>query len=324
VRAVGSGGETLWSSLLANGAAGPLAVAPNGQLVAVATRWRTPKIGAEIIIFNGTGSEVGRLWIDGNRNDVPAVHMEAASLRFSPDSRHLFVGTGDSRWFLYDARSLAVVWQGETARGYVVGREAMFSPDGSRVFFGVGDGYLRAVDAANGALVWRQWIGGVVFSLDVTPTKLVVSGHSGFFTHVLDASTGAILARFPQEYHANDAAIAKDGSRVYLAGGADADGVCAALDGSLRPLWDLGEPCSNVALTAAGRHVVVAGSTFVAVLSADGDVLWRAAFPDSAASGSAPKGFVWISRDEKRIVVVSPYTNRVYVYTGSIGRTSGG
>jgi outer membrane protein assembly factor BamB len=317
VRAVDGTGTTLWSTVLANGAAGPLAVAPDGQLVAAATRWHTPKLGAEIVLFDRAGVETGRIWIDGNRNDAVAVHMEAAALRFSPDSRHLFVGTGDGRWFLYDARSLAVVWQGETSRGYVVGREALFSPDGARIYFGAGDGYVRAVDAATGRLLWRQWVGGVSFSLAASPTRIVVSGLSGFFTHVLDASSGAILARFPQEYRANDVAIAQDGSRVYVAGGADADGICTALDGTLRPVWDLGEPCSNVALTADG-HVVVAGTSFVAVLTSAGDVLWRALFPESPGPGAGPRGFVWVSGDAKRIVVVSPYTNRVYVYTGSI------
>jgi hypothetical protein len=94
--------------------------------------------------------------------------------------------------------------------------------------------------------------------------------------------------------------------------------VCAAYDGSLRPLWDLGQPCDNIAADGSGKHVAVAGPDFVAVLSADGDVLWRAALPDPAAAGRGAKGSVWLSPDASRLVVISPYTNHAYVYTGAI------
>jgi outer membrane protein assembly factor BamB len=318
LRVLDRAGTTLWANTISNGVAAAFAVSPDGQRVAVATRWRSPSVGADVVVFDRAGAEVGRFKIGGNRTTPQAVYIEARVLQFSPDSRFLFVGSGDGRWLLYDARTLAVAWQGGNAARHVIGDEATFSADGSRIYVGGGDGVVRALDTATGGLLWQTWTGGLAYSLALSGSRLAVSGDSAFATFVLNAADGAVLAQAPQEYHANDIAATGDGTRIYLAGGSDADGVCAAYDGSLRPLWDLGQPCDNVAADGSGKHVAVAGPDFVAVLSADGDVLWRAALPDAAAAGRGAKGSVWLSPDASRLVVVSPYTNHAYVYAGAI------
>ena len=92
---------------------------------------------------------------------------------------------------------------------------------------------------------------------------------------------------------------------------------CGALDGSGRPLWDLGKPCSSIAVDAGGKHVLVAGAGFVAVLSSDGDILWQGALPGEQKFAAA-KGFAWISSDGKRLLVADDWTAHVTAFAGGI------
>jgi outer membrane protein assembly factor BamB len=307
------GGNKLWSqSLLApggTGASGALDVSRDGSLIA------TSFVHGEVRVLDRGGALLWEFTVPGDRTGGGPQTI-AQTLKFSPDGRRLFVGTGDGRWLLYDVTARSVVWQGQAGINNV-GLEALFSSDGSRIYVGDGDGYVRAFDAATGGVVWQRWIGGVSYSMALGGGKLVVSGKSGFSTFALDAATGAVAWSYPQDFQVNNIALSPDGSRAYLAA-PDGGGVqCGAVEGG-RALWDLGQPCTSVAVDGTGRHILVAGATFAAVLSSEGDVLWQAPLAGKSQFPSA-KGFAWISPDAKRLLVVNEATGRVYAFAGSVG-----